>query len=239
MASARVCSELACGRRVVWRAGHDPLRHVARVCYVCWGEHRRHPTGPSRQARRQWRRVAQASWCSHCATTVPWAAHWIAQGHCRVRQEELKAERAKQRTRLRSPLVRVVPPPIDLIQRPDRPHESTATARPQRTPARPAHTKTTRTASTPEALASGRITRAESLAAVGVGDAWRRADRFVESTRDADRVAALILADDTVLVEDGFVIRSATGERLAAISAHVQAAVARAASNGRAHAAPP
>ena len=90
LASSRACSKPGCGRRVVWRAGHNPLRHLAGVCYVCWGEHRRDSARPSRQSRRQWRRVARASWCSNCATTVPWAAHWIALGHCRVRQEEFE-----------------------------------------------------------------------------------------------------------------------------------------------------
>ena len=38
----------------------------------------RHRAKPSHSGVRadNWRRVAQASWCSHCATTVSWAAHW-------------------------------------------------------------------------------------------------------------------------------------------------------------------
>ncbi len=234
MTSARVCSKPGCGRRVVWRAGHDPLRHVAGVCYVCWGEHRRDATGPGRRARREWRRVARASWCTHCAMTVPWAAHWIAQGRCRVRHEELEAERAKQRASLLLPAVRSAPPPNETILRQDWPGGRTTTAPSQGIPGRPAHTKTTRTTLAFGELASGRIARAESLAALGVRDAWRRADRFVESSRDADRVAALILADSTVFVEGGFVIRRATGDRLAAVGTHVQAAVGRISSNNKA-----
>ena len=170
--------------------------------------------------------------------TVPWAAHWIARGHCRVRQKELEAERATRRAGLRAPVVRSAPPPNETTSRQEWPHESATTARPQRAPSRPAHTKTTRTISAPRVLSSGRITSAESLAALGVRDAWRRADRFVEDTRDADRVAALISADDTVLVEDGFVIQRATWEHLAAVGDHVQAAVARVAGNNKARGAP-
>ena len=235
MASSRACSKPGCGRRVVWRAGHNPLRHLAGVCYVCWGEHRRDSAGPSRQARRQWRRVAQASWCSHCATTVPWAAHWIALGHCRVRQEEFEAERAKHRARLGSPVVRPAPSLDESPSTRNRPANSTTVVCPPPTPRRPAPNKTAPAATASRSSASDRITRAESLAAQGVRDAWRRADRFVETARDADRVAALILADDTVLVEGGFVIRRATGTRLAAVGGQVQAAVARVSTSNKAH----
>ena len=108
------------------------------------------------------------------------------------------------------------------------------TVRPSPTPRRPASNKTAPAATAPRSSASDRITRAESLAAQGVRDAWRRADRFVETARDANRVAALILVDDTVLVEGGFVIQRATGARLAAVGVQVQAAVARVSSRNKA-----
>ena len=118
MASSRVCMKPSCRRRVVWRAGHDPQRHLAGACYVCWGERLRDSAGPSRQARRAWRQVARASWCSHCAMTVPWAAHWIAAGHCVVRQEGFEIERAERRAQL----VRrtAIPAPSPTKMRPSR-----------------------------------------------------------------------------------------------------------------------
>ena len=118
MASSRVCMKPGCRRRMVWRAGHDPQRHLAGVCYVCWGERVRESAGPNRQARHAWRQVARASWCCHCAMTVPWAAHWIAAGHCVVRQEGFKIERPEGRAQL----VRgtAIPAPSPTEMRPSR-----------------------------------------------------------------------------------------------------------------------
>lgn len=79
----------------------------------------------------------------------------------------------------------------------------------------------------PAAVSSDRIARAEALASEGVHQPWRQADRFAREARHADRVAALILADNAVLVEGGFIILRATGGRLAAIGTEVQAAIAR------------
>ena len=79
----------------------------------------------------------------------------------------------------------------------------------------------------PASVSSDRIAKAEALASKGVQEAWRRADRFAADARNADRVASLIRADKSVFVEDGFIISRATGERLAAIGAEVQAAIGR------------
>ena len=65
------------------------------------------------------------------------------------------------------------------------------------------------------------------MASEGVLPPWRQTDRFAREARHADRVAALILADNAVLVEGGFIILRATGGRLAAIGTEVQAAIAR------------
>ena len=227
MVSSRVCSRPGCGRRVIWRAGHDPFRHFAGVCYVCWGERQRDSAGPNRRSRRAWRRVAQASWCGHCARTVPWAAHWIADGHCVVRQEEFEAERATRRART-APQGSGSPLRPRETRLPVGPRLSGSSPRPSRQVQAPrASNDAGLTASARALLSSERIARAESLVADGVPQAWRRADRFTSSPADADRVASLILADKTVLVEDGHIILRATGDRLAAIGTEVQAAVVR------------
>ena len=226
MASSRICMKPGCRRRVVWRAGHDPQRHLAGACYVCWGERLRDSAGPNRQSRRAWRQVARASWCSHCETTVPWAAHWIAAGHCVVRQEDFETELDGPRAQL----VRRTPTPVPSPREMRLSRGST----PCRGGPRPSHrASNSRTsidaAPTPASasLSSGRIARAEALASQGVPQPWRQADRFAREPRHADRVAALILADSTVLVKDGSIILRATGQRLAAIGTEVQDAIIR------------
>ena len=225
MVSSRVCSRPGCGRRVIWRTGHDPFRHFAGVCYVCWGERQRDSAGPDRRSRRAWRRVAQASWCGHCARTVPWAAHWIAGGHCVVMQEKFETERAKRRARAAPQSQRSAPRPPE-SSAPTGPSPSEGSPRPSRQVHVPrASNNVGLTASARASLSSERIAKAESLAADGVPQAWRRADRYAAKPADADRVAALILADKDVLVESGHIILRATGDRLAAIGTEVQAAV--------------
>lgn len=227
MVSSRVCSRPGCGRRVVWRAGHDPLRHLAGVCYVCWGERQRDSAGPGRGSRRAWRRVAQASWCGHCARTVPWAAHWIADGRCVVRQEEFETERAERRAWTAPQGQGSAPRPPEMpAPTAQRPSEDSS-RRSRRVQAPRASNDVGLTASARASLSSERITKAESLAACGVPQAWRRADRYAANPADADRVAALILADKAVLVEGGYIILRATGDRLAAIGTEVQAGVVR------------
>ena len=227
MASSRVCMKPGCRRRVVWRAGHDPQRHLAGVCYVCWGERVRESAGPNRQARRAWRQVARASWCCHCAMTVPWAAHWIAAGHCVVRQEGFKIERPEGRAQL----VRgtAIPAPSPTEMRPSRgstPFEDGP--RPScRTPSPRAPGAVASATHAPASASADRTAKAEALASAGVPQPWRQADRFAREARHADRVAALILADNAVLVDGGFIVLKATGGRLAAIGTEVQAAIAR------------
>ena len=178
MVSSRVCSRPGCGRRVIWRAGHDPFRHFAGVCYVCWGEKQRDSAGPDQRSRRAWRRVAQASWCGHCARTVPWAAHWIAAGHCVVRQEEFETERAKRRARAAPQGQRSAPRPPETPALTG-PRPSEGSWRPSRQVHVPRASKHIGlTASARASLSSQRITKAESLAADGVPQAWRRADRY-------------------------------------------------------------
>lgn len=230
MVSSRVCSRPGCGRRVIWRAGHDPFRHFAGACYVCWGERQRYSAGPGRRSRRAWRRVALASWCGHCARTVPWAAHWIADGHCVARQEEFEAERATRRA-WTAPQGHGSAPQLQETRVSKGPRPSDDSPRPARQGQVPGTSNDSRlTASARALLSSERIAKAESLAAEGVPQAWRRADRYPTNPADADRVAALILADKTVLVEDGHIILRATGDRLAAVGTEVQAAVVRQAS---------
>ena len=233
MASSRVCMKPGCRRRVVWRSGHDRQRHLAGTCYVCWGERLRDSAGPSRQARRAWRQVARASWCNHCTMTVPWAAHWIAAGQCVVRQEGFEIERAERRAQL----VRrtAIPAPSPTGMRPSRgstPFEDGP--RPShRTPSPRAPGTAAPTTPASASASSDRIARAEALASEGAPQPWRQADRFAREAHHANRVAALILADKTVLVESGFIILRATGDHLAAIGSEVQAAITRGAKDTR------
>lgn len=232
MASSRLCAKLGCGRRVVWRTGHDPLRHLAGVCYVCWGERRRDSAGPNRRSGRAWRRVAATSWCRHCDTTVPWAAHWIS-GQCIVSWEESQAKLA---TRLpahacpRGPELAPCPE-ARRDSLPGSPWSSPEVPNPlTRQRGRHAPSVAPRQAA-PTAASSDRIARAEYLASEGVANAWRRADRFAADERNANRVAALILGDDSVRVEDGFVISRVTSAPLAAIGKEVELAVDRRTTN--------
>ena len=208
-------------------AGHDPQRHLSGACYVCWGERLRDSVGPSRQARRAWRQVARASWCSHCAMTVPWAAHWIAAGHCVVRQEGFEIERAERCSQfVRRTAIPAQSPTEMRSSRGSTPFEDRP--RPShRTPSPRAPGAAAPTAPAPALASSDRIAKAEALASAGVPQPWRQADRFAREARHADRVAALILADNAVLVEGGFIILRATGGPLAAIGTEVQAAITR------------
>ena len=232
MASSRICMEPGCRRRVVWRAGHDPQRHLAGACYVCWGERLRDSAGPNRQSRRAWRQVARASWCSHCETTVPWAAHWIAAGHCVVRQEDFEPERAERRAHLLRRTASPAPSPTEM--RPSRvstPYEDGPG--PHHRAPRPRIPSDAATTPAPAAVSSDRIAKAEALASEGAPQPWRQADRFAREAHHANRVASLILGDKTVLVEGGFIILRATGDHLAAIGSEVQAAITRGAKDTR------